>query len=104
MELLTLGQALCSALCFCCLISLHMNPSWRRRLGPETASDLSVVTLPGNLRGAIIGHGVVDVPECLRIIKSHGYDGWLSVEFEGMEDCIQGLTYNLANLKEMLNK
>lgn len=60
-------------------------------------------TSGGNaLRGAIIGHGVVDVPECLNILKASGYDGWLSVEFEGMEDCIEGLEYDLANLKEML--
>ena len=62
-------------------------------------------TIGGNsLRSAIIGHGVVNVPKCLEIIKVSGYDGWLSVEFEGMEDCILGLTHNLTNLKEMLNQ
>ncbi len=62
-------------------------------------------TIGGNsLRGAIIGHGVVNVPKCLEIIKASGYDGWLSVEFEGMEDCILGLTHNLTNLKDMLNQ
>ena len=60
-------------------------------------------TLEGNfLRGAIIGHGVVNVPECLKIFKNNGYDGWLSVEFEGMEDCIKGLEYDLINLKKIL--
>ncbi|MBQ3667883.1 MAG: sugar phosphate isomerase/epimerase [Clostridia bacterium] len=62
-------------------------------------------TANGNyLRGAIIGHGVVNVPECLRILKATGYDHWLSVEFEGMEDCIKALEYDLSNLKEMLAK
>ncbi len=60
-------------------------------------------TRGGNfLRGAIIGHGVVNVPECLRILASAGYDGYLSVEFEGMEDCIMALNADLANLKRML--
>lgn len=60
-------------------------------------------TRGGNyLRGAIIGHGVVNVPECLKILRAAGYDGWLSVEFEGIEDCLMALRADLANLKEML--
>ncbi len=60
-------------------------------------------TRGGNaLRGAIIGHGVVNVPECLNILKAAGYDGYLSVEFEGMEDCIMALKADLANLNKML--
>jgi len=60
-------------------------------------------TVAGNhLRGAIIGHGVVNVPECLKILRGAGYDGWLVVEFEGMEDCIKALAWDLENLREML--
>ena len=60
-------------------------------------------TAGGNyLRGAIVGHGVVNVPECLKLLRAAGYDKWLSVEFEGMEDCIKALEYDLKNLKEML--
>lgn len=60
-------------------------------------------TRGGNaLRGAIIGHGVVNVPECLKILREAGYDGWLSVEFEGMEDCLMALKADLANLRGML--
>ena len=56
----------------------------------------------GALRGAIIGHGEVNVPECLKILRAAGYDGWLSVEFEGIEDCLMALEADLKNLKEML--
>ena len=60
-------------------------------------------TRGGNaLRGSIIGHGEVNVPECLKILREAGYDGWLSVEFEGIEDCLMALKADLANLKEML--
>lgn len=55
-----------------------------------------------SLRGAMIGHGVVNVPECLKILRSAGYDGWLSVEFEGMEDCLMALKYNLETLRELV--
>ena len=58
------------------------------------------VTRGGNfLRGTIVGQGDVPVLQCLRALKKAGYDGWLSVEFEGMEDCIKGIEIGLKNLK-----
>ena len=51
------------------------------------------------LRGTVIGHGVAQVPQSLGILKRNGYDGWLSVEFEGLEDNLQGISLGLANLK-----
>ncbi len=60
-------------------------------------------TAGGNyLRGGIIGHGVVNVKECLKTLKKAGYNGWLSVEFEGIEDCFTALKYDLINLKSIL--
>ena len=44
----------------------------------------------------------MNVPECLKILRSAGYDGWLSVEFEGMEDCLMALKYNLETLRELV--
>ena len=35
-------------------------------------------------------------------VRSAGYDGWLSVEFEGMEDCLMALKYNLETLRELV--
>lgn len=43
------------------------------------------------LRGTALGHGVVPVDQCIRILKDSGYEGWLSLEFEGMEDCIPAI-------------
>lgn len=54
------------------------------------------------LRGAIIGHGEVPVPQCLRLLKNGGYTGPLSIEFEGMEDPIAGIAVGLKNLRRML--
>ncbi len=51
------------------------------------------------LRGTIIGHGDVPVVQCLRALKRTGYDGYLSIEFEGMEDCVQGISLGLKNLR-----
>lgn len=58
-------------------------------------------TRGGNfLRGAIIGHGAVPVLRCLRLLKESGYDGWYTVEFEGMEDAKTGVACGLAALKK----
>lgn len=57
-------------------------------------------TRGGNrLRGAIIGHGAVPVEQCLRILKNAGYDGYYTVEFEGMEDPVTGVACGLNTLK-----
>ena len=50
------------------------------------------------LRGSIVGHGNVNVKGCLEILKEAGYDGFLSIEFEGMEDNRKALEIGLANL------
>ena len=57
-------------------------------------------TRGGNwLRGAIIGHGAVPVAQCLRILKNAGYEGYYTVEFEGMEDPRTGVRCGLNTLK-----
>lgn len=54
------------------------------------------------LRGTIIGHGQVPVAQCMFILKRIGYDGWLSVEFEGMEDVMTALKIDLENLRRYM--
>jgi len=51
------------------------------------------------LRGAIIGHGNVPVRQCIGNLRRAGYDGYVSIEFEGMEDCETALEIGLENLK-----
>ncbi len=55
------------------------------------------------LRGAIIGQGNVDTYSCLNAIKDSGYDGYISVEFEGMEDCLKGIRIGFENIKKYLS-
>lgn len=54
------------------------------------------------LRGAIVGHGDVPVTQCLSILKKSGYDGYISIEFEGMEDNLSALEIGLNNLKRFI--
>jgi sugar phosphate isomerase/epimerase len=59
-------------------------------------------TLQGNyLRGAIVGHGDIDMRAVLRVIKDSGYDGYISLEFEGMEECKTGTLIGLQNIKRL---
>jgi sugar phosphate isomerase/epimerase len=54
------------------------------------------------LCGAIVGEGVVDVAGCLRLLKQAGYEGFVSLEFEGREDSKVGCSKGLANLRSTL--
>ena len=54
------------------------------------------------LRGAIIGHGDVPLLQALRALKRSGYNGILSIEFEGMEDVLGSLRIGLANLRRLV--
>jgi inosose dehydratase len=53
-------------------------------------------------RCTIIGHGDLPVAQCLSIIKKSEYDGYITVEFEGMEDCKDGSRIGMANVKKFL--
>ncbi len=61
-------------------------------------------TRGGNyLRGAIIGHGNVPVLQCLRIMQREGYDGVLSIEYEGIEDVLLGIEIGHDNLRRLVS-
>ena len=42
--------------------------------------------------------------QCLRILRNNGYDGYLGVEFEGIEDSLLGLRIGLANLRRFVSE
>lgn len=53
-------------------------------------------TLGGKmLRGSIVGQGDLDIFEIARAIEAQGFDGYLSIEFEGMEECKKGTEISL---------
>ena len=58
------------------------------------------VTRAGNyLRGTIVGHGEAKIAQSLAMLKKKGYDGFISLEFEGTEDNIVGIKMGLSNIK-----
>lgn len=74
------------------------------------AEDLEVLpqgffkTRGGNLlRGTILGHGDVPVSACVRMLKESGYDGTVSLEFEGAEDNLVALRLSFAYMKKLFS-
>lgn len=55
-------------------------------------------------RSTIVGHGVVPVKPCLRILKAAGYEGYVSVEFEGIEEPQMAVRISVDNLKRYLSE
>ncbi len=59
-------------------------------------------TRGGNyLRGAVLGHGNVPVYQTLKILKDSGYNGYITLEFEGHEDAMTACEWGLNTLKKI---
>ena len=54
------------------------------------------------LRGTVPGHGAVPIQQCINIIKAAGYDGYVSLEFEGWEDNLEALRSGYAYLRKLI--
>ncbi|MBR4748526.1 MAG: sugar phosphate isomerase/epimerase [Abditibacteriota bacterium] len=52
--------------------------------------------------GAVLGEGDVPVKAIFDLIKAAGYDGAVSLEYEGLEDHIEGVTRGCKNLRELI--
>lgn len=62
-----------------------------------------IKTLHGRyIRGAVTGDGDVDLKTICKIIKNSGYDGFLSIEYEGREECKFACTRAIKNVKELM--
>ncbi|ANY71151.1 sugar phosphate isomerase [Paenibacillus ihbetae] len=81
---------------------IHVKDFYYRPYDQDPGGGRWFRTSHGNyLRGAIFGQGDLDVRRILRLIKESGYDGWITLEFEGMEDCREGTRIGLENLKRL---
>jgi sugar phosphate isomerase/epimerase len=56
------------------------------------------------LRGAIVGQGDLPMAEITAAVKRSGYDGYISVEFEGLESCATGTRIALDNVRRLWKK
>ena len=80
---------------------IHFKDFHIRRQVTDPAGFIK--TLHGRyLRGAVTGDGDVDLRSISRIIKDSGYDGFLSIEYEGREECKFACTRAIKNVRELL--
>ena len=60
-------------------------------------------TLNGNyLCGSIACEGNACTADCIKILKKSGYNGYLTLEYEGIEDNIVGIERGLENIKKYI--
>lgn len=60
-------------------------------------------TRDGNhLCGSILGDGIVPVTDCVELIKNSGYDGWVTLEYEGQESPLTAVPKGLDFLKAII--
>lgn len=58
----------------------------------------------GNFRrSTIFGHGDVPTYQILAAIKKSGYEGYVSIEFEGIEETMMAVEIGAENLKRMIS-
>lgn len=69
---------------------IHLK-DFREALGPEEQEHAYTASDGRHYVGTVIGGGDVDLPAVLRALHNAGYDGWLSIEYEGTGDARQEL-------------
>ncbi len=84
---------------------VHAKDFCYRKADEILSADGFFKTRNGNfLKGVILGHGDVPVLEALSIVKDNGYNGFVTLEFEGIEDAKLGCAYGLNTLKAVKEK
>ncbi len=56
----------------------------------------------GRFLGTAVGEGTVDLAQCVAELRSAGFDGWLSVEYEGLEDPFTAVPRSIVNARKYL--
>lgn len=80
---------------------IHFKDFYRRS-GSTAPSENWFISKGGHfLRGAIFGQGDMQLEEIVSIVKQSGYDGYISLEFEGMEECRMAAELSLRTARRM---
>ncbi|WP_010278246.1 sugar phosphate isomerase/epimerase family protein [Paenibacillus senegalensis] len=78
---------------------IHLKDFYYRPSHEDPGDGRWFKTVNGNyLRGAIFGQGDLPVRSLLKLIKGSGYDGYLTLEFEGMEESKEATRIGFENI------
>jgi sugar phosphate isomerase/epimerase len=84
---------------------IHMKDFYFRPYDQDPGDGVWFRTTHGNyLRGAIVGHGDIEMRRIVKWIKASGFDGYITVEFEGMEPCMIGSRIGMDNVRRLWNE
>lgn len=82
-------------------IHAHAKDFHKIPFGTELDEGIKSFATKGcnKLVGCALGDGDIPVEQCVAILKSVGYDGWISIEFEGVKDCVEEIALGYERLK-----
>ncbi|GEM03186.1 sugar phosphate isomerase [Halolactibacillus miurensis] len=84
---------------------IHFKDFYRKPYYAPPLNGKWFDTASGNyIRGAILGQGDLHLVETAKLIKASGYDGYLTLEFEGMEECRMASQLGLEYLKHLFEE
>lgn len=84
---------------------VHVKDSfWRSGMLPDPGRGWGRTRAGNYRRATIFGQGDVPAFQCLQIIHESGYDGYYSLEFEGIEDNIMAIEISMENLHRILRQ
>jgi len=83
-------------------IHAHAKDFVKIPYGAPVAEGLKTFRTRGcnQLMGCALGDGDIPVAQCVAILKAAGYDGYLTIEFEGNGDCMTEIPKGLERLKQ----
>lgn len=71
---------------------------------PEGHEGFAYEALDGQrFVGTAVGEGTVDLARCIEELHKVGWDGWLSIEYEGEESPFEAVPRSVANARRYLN-
>jgi sugar phosphate isomerase/epimerase len=79
---------------------VHLKDFHVRQVPPAPEGWLTTLAGRGIL-GTIVGYGDLPMPRIIDRIKASGFDGPISVEFEGLEDDHTAVTTGIANARRL---
>lgn len=82
---------------------VHLKDFYIRDHSPGDLPGEGWLHTPGGayLLGAIVGYGDLEMHSIVKRIKDSGYDGFVTIEFEGIEECLLASATGLANAKRL---
>lgn len=81
-------------------VHVHAKDFLYKRCDDVATAGFGIGTSGGNfIRGTVVGHGVVPIGECINVLRAAGYNGNVSLEFEGAEEPEYALENGYKNLK-----